>query len=165
MLMDDRDVAQLLPLRHDHFEKGVSILLSLYFHDTLTNAIVLFQDLVLPPERQWSQAKDTLYSHPPEQTDSFIMYIKCSLLISRIKTFNVRYKSLAFAGDPSVVPITDSNTDTGNFKASPRTSPMFLELDNLILSFKNKFPAHLKNPCADGKVDYYLYSAWNVLHL
>lgn len=93
------------------------------------------------------------------------MYIKCSLLMSRVKNFNTRYKALAFAGDPSVVPVIDGNSESGNFRTSPRTSPMFLELDNLILTFKNKFPAHLKTPFADDKIDFYLYSAWNILHL
>lgn len=93
------------------------------------------------------------------------MYVKCSLLLSKIKSFNLRYKALAFAGDPAVAPILDPAVDMGPFKNSPRTTTMFLELDNLLLTFKNKFPTNLKNPITDGKLDYYLYSAWNILHL
>lgn len=93
------------------------------------------------------------------------MYIKCSLLFSRIKHFNLRFKALAFAGDPSVVPISETNGERGTFTGSPRTSPLFLELDNLILTFKNRFPTHMKTPFADGNIDHYLYSAWNILHL
>ncbi|KAI0345199.1 hypothetical protein BDW22DRAFT_1482423 [Trametopsis cervina] len=144
MLMDDKDVAQLFPLRQDQFQQGV---------------------LVLPPDRQWSHAPDALHVHHPDQTDSFIMYIKASMLFSKVKNFNIRFKSLAYSGDASVTPMLDINNNDGLLKYSPRTTPLFLELDNLVLTFKNKFPAHLKNPVVNGKVDYYLYSAWNILHI
>ncbi|KAJ7070941.1 hypothetical protein C8F01DRAFT_1108418 [Mycena amicta] len=49
MSLDDQDVSQLLPVRGDHFEKGV---------------------LVTPHNRQWAQTRDLMVVHPEDQTDS-----------------------------------------------------------------------------------------------
>ncbi|KAI0702317.1 hypothetical protein BC835DRAFT_108286 [Cytidiella melzeri] len=125
MLADDRDVAQLLPIRDDQFNQGL---------------------LVLPADRQWSHSKDILSVHPPDQTDSFILHVKCSLLFSKVKNFNIRFKSLAFAGDASVTPPVEP---TGQDSYSQQ----------------NQFPVQFRNPIAAGKIDHYLYSSWNLVHI
>ncbi|KAI0094085.1 hypothetical protein BDY19DRAFT_1053457 [Irpex rosettiformis] len=142
MLLDDRDVAQLLPLREDQFEQAL---------------------LVHPLDRQWSHAKDTLVTHPPDQTDSFILHVKCSMLFSKVKNFNIRFKSLAYAGDPSYALTAVGNDNPP--KAPPKTTAAFISLDNLIAEFKTRFPPRFRNPVIDGKLNHYLYSACNLLHI
>ena len=97
--------------------------------------------------------------------DSFIMFVKCSMLISRVKNFNLRFKALAYAGDPSVIPPTGTNLRDGLENFYPKDTPAFRELDELVSSFKASFPLHMKNPMTDDKLDGYLYSAWNMAHL
>ncbi len=85
------------------------------------------------------------------------------MLFSQIKNFNIRFKSLAYAGDPRYAPAT--NGEGNALKDPPKTTTAFVELDNLIDEFKSKIPARFKNPIVDGKLDHYLYSAWNLVHL
>ncbi|KAJ3541142.1 hypothetical protein NM688_g6125 [Phlebia brevispora] len=144
MNLDDRDVSQLLPLRLDQFLQGT---------------------LVLPPGRQWSHDKDVLSVHREDQMDSFIMFVKCSILISRVKNFNLRFKSLAYTGDPSVIPPTTNPLSGGLENFYPKDTPAFRELDELVSSFKASFPPDMKSPMTDDKLDPYLYSAWNMAHL
>lgn len=40
-----------------------------------------FQILVTPRERQWAHTRDLLLNHPEEQTDSFILYIKGTIML------------------------------------------------------------------------------------
>ncbi|CAK5280565.1 unnamed protein product [Mycena citricolor] len=80
--MDDQDISQLLPVRGDHFEKGV---------------------LAGLPERQWAHGRDLLLVHPEEQTDSFVLYVKAVMIISKVKAFNFRFRSKYFFGDASVM--------------------------------------------------------------
>ncbi len=53
------------------------VLLWLYYFD----AHRILKALVTPHDRQWAHAKDLLVNHPENQIDSFIMYIKSSILI------------------------------------------------------------------------------------
>ncbi len=122
---------------------------------------------MLPPGRQWSHDKDVLSVHLEDQMDSFIVFTKASILISRVKNFNLRFKSLAYTGDPSVIPPNMKSIDAsgGLENFNPKDTPGFRELDLLITSFKASFPPHMKNPMKDDKLDAYLYSAWNIVHL
>jgi hypothetical protein len=95
------------------------------------------------------------------------MHVKCSMLFSKVKNFNIRFKSLAYAGEPSVTPVANTSLtyDDSNTKFSPKAAPVFSEIDNLVMNFKSGFPPSLRNPINDGKIDQYLYSAWNLLYL
>ncbi|KAJ8521445.1 hypothetical protein ONZ45_g1856 [Pleurotus djamor] len=135
--MDDNDVCQLLPPRADQFNQGT---------------------LVLPSERQWAQTKDLLLVHPEKQVDSFILYIKGSILISQVKTFNMRFRSRHLAGDVSVTsPYADSSDSSGHI--DPRGSPAFVALDDTVSAFPTSFPPHLRSPVTDNIVDPTLYTA------
>ncbi|KAJ7235915.1 hypothetical protein B0H12DRAFT_1238654 [Mycena haematopus] len=125
--LDDQDVSQLLPVRGDHFEKGT---------------------LVTPPDRQWAHTRDLLLLHPDKQTDSFVLYVKAVMLLSRVKTFNLRFRAKHFFGDTNSAEPVD-----------PRGSPAFMELDNIATSFRSSFPSHLRQPIAGNVVDQHLYLA------
>ncbi|KAF7436918.1 hypothetical protein PC9H_003752 [Pleurotus ostreatus] len=135
--MDDNDVCQLLPLRGDQFDQGVS---------------------VPTAERQWAQSQDLLLVHLPKQVDSFILYIKGTIMISQVKTFNMRFRARHLAGDTSV---TSPYKDTSQLSEhiDPRGSPAFLALDEVVSTFRVSFPPHLRSPITDSIVDPVLYTA------
>ncbi|KAF7320452.1 Eukaryotic translation initiation factor 3 subunit H [Mycena kentingensis (nom. inval.)] len=108
MSLDDQDVSQLLP-----------------------------RMLVSPQNRQWAQTRDVLLEHPLDQTDSFVLWIKGTMMISRAKMFNT-------SSDESV---------------DPRGSPAFTEIDNIASNFRSSFPAHLRHPIVENVVDQHLYVA------
>ena len=86
------------------------------------------------------------------------------MLISRVKNFNLRFKALAYSGDPSVAPPAGlTNTNMEDFH--PKETPAFRELDELVSTFKAGFPPHMKDPMVDGKLDGYLYTALNMSNL
>lgn len=113
-----------------------------------------------PSERQWSHDKEVLTKHPEQQIDSFILYIKATILLSRVKAFNLRYKGKHYAGDASMQSPASSpaNGDQAEY-FSVKETPAFRELDDLVTNFKNSFPAQLKNPVDCQVVDPYLYTA------
>ena len=121
---------------------------------------------MLSPARQWSHDKDVISAHREDQTDSFIMFAKCSLLISKVKNFNLRFKALAYSGDPTVIPPTAATLAPGSLdNYYPKDTPAFKELDELVSSFKASFPQNMKDPVVDGKVDCYLYATLNMANL
>ncbi|TFK77005.1 hypothetical protein BDN72DRAFT_754042 [Pluteus cervinus] len=135
--LDDQDVSQLLPVRGDFFEQGV---------------------LVPPHERQWAHSPDLLLVHSDEQTDSFVLYIKGTILICEVKAFNLRFRARHFAGDAAVVtPYSEGQQPTD--PVDPRGSQAFIELDHIVSSFRASFPGHLRNPILNNVVDNHLYSA------
>lgn len=142
--IDDQDISQLLPVRGDQFEQGT---------------------LVTPRERQWAHTRDLLLNHPEEQTDSFILYIKGTIMISQVKTFNSRFRARHFAGDVAV----QANPFSDNLQSSepidPRGSQAFIELDNVVSSFRASFPSHLRNPIVNNVVDNHLYTACLMPHV
>jgi len=138
LFLDDQDVSQLLPVQGDQFERGI---------------------LVAPGERQWAQSRDLLLVHPENQIDSFILYIKSTILISQVKSFNTRFRSKHFAGDVSVITQHTDNATSINNSADPRGSAAFIELDHIVSSFRDSFPSHLKDPIVDNVVDNHLYTA------
>ena len=80
-----------------------------------------------------------------------------------MKNFNIRFKSLAYAGDPGHTPVPVDGC--GPYTDPAKTTLAFIELDDLVADFKNKFPSRYRNPLVEGKLDHYLNSAWNLLHM
>ncbi|KAF9473114.1 hypothetical protein BDN70DRAFT_886156 [Pholiota conissans] len=144
--LDNQDVSQLLPVRGDQFVQGM---------------------LVQPVDRQWAQSPDLLLVHPENQTDSFILYIKGTILISQVKAFNLRFRSKHFAGDPAVASVYSVNDgyQTSENSVDPRGSAAFIELDHIVSSFRGCFPSHLRNPINDNVVDNHLYTACLMPHV
>lgn len=141
--LDDQDVSQLLPVRGDQFEQGT---------------------LVPPLERQWAHTRDLLLNHPEAQTDSFILYIKGTILVSRVKAFNLRFRSRHFAGDTAVACTFTDNSQSPD-PVDPRGSPAFQELDSFVSAFKASFPSHLRTPILNNVVDNHLYTAFLIPHV
>ncbi|KIP05989.1 hypothetical protein PHLGIDRAFT_107482 [Phlebiopsis gigantea 11061_1 CR5-6] len=147
MNIDELDIHQLMPLRQDQWERGV---------------------LLLPPERQYSHGKDTLTVFPLDQTDPFIMYSKATILMSRVKNFCLRFRSLRYVGDPSVrLPNASGLLEAPSTQnhLCIRDTPAFAELNNLIEVMRTSFPPEMKNVTKDGKLEEYTYCAWNLIHL
>ena len=115
-------------------------------------------------ERQWSHDRHMLLVHPPNQTDSFTLFIKSCILISQVKNFNLRFRGRYFAGDVAMYSPSSSPAD-GPDTFDPRDTPAFQELDHLVTSFRSSFPVHLRNPVQDDMMDAYLYSASCGAHL
>ncbi|CCL99564.1 uncharacterized protein FIBRA_01582 [Fibroporia radiculosa] len=140
MTLDDQDVSQLLPLRRDQFEQGI---------------------LVVPQERQWSHDNNVLLVHPDDQTDSFILYIKGTMLLSKVKNFNLRFRHRIHTGDASTIGLGPSSL-AGILRPKDyvdfRETPAFMEIDQLVALFKTSFPNSCKNPLEDH-VDALLYAA------
>ncbi|KAF7339384.1 Eukaryotic translation initiation factor 3 subunit H [Mycena sanguinolenta] len=135
--LDDEDISQLLPVRGDHFEKGT---------------------LVTPPDRQWAQTRNLLLLHPDNQTDSFVLYVKAVMLMSKVKTFNLRFRAKHFFGDSTMMSPHSEQLNPAE-PVDPRGSPAFIELDNIAASFRSSFPPHLRQPIAGNVVDQHLYLA------
>lgn len=114
-------------------------------------------------ERQWSHDPNMLLTHPPKQTDSFVLFVKAGVLLSFVKNWNLRFRGRYFAGDARLAPATSPDGDLHSL--DPRQTPAFQELDHIASSFRASFPAHLRNPVQDEMVDPYLYSACSAAHL
>ncbi|KAF8168005.1 hypothetical protein B0H34DRAFT_683893 [Crassisporium funariophilum] len=142
--LDDQDVSQLLPVRGDQFEHGT---------------------LVTPVDRQWAHFRDLLLIHPEKQTDSFILYIKGTIMLSQVKAFNMRFRSKHFAGDASVTTLYPDTLQSANDPVDPRGSAAFIELDHVVSSFQASFPRHLRNPIMDNVVDNHLYTTCLMPHI
>jgi hypothetical protein len=138
--LDDQDISQLLPVRGEEFDRGY---------------------LVLPQDRQWAHTRNVLLENPEQTTDSFTLYIKGSILISRVKTFNLRFRARHFAGDATV----SNEYQTSSERADPRGSQAFIELDCTIDSFTSTFPGRCRNPIMNNIVDSHLYTAWLMPHV
>ncbi|KAJ3530808.1 hypothetical protein NM688_g7659 [Phlebia brevispora] len=137
MVLDDMDICQLLPLRGDQYEQGIS---------------------VPPDERQWSHDRHMFLNHPPNQTDSFILFIKGAILLSHVKNFNLRFRGRYFAGDAAMYSPSGSPADEPD-KLDPRDTSAFQELDHLVTSFRQSWPPNFRNPVQDEMVDPYLFAA------
>ncbi|KAH8835150.1 hypothetical protein DL96DRAFT_1573039 [Flagelloscypha sp. PMI_526] len=138
MCLDDEDISQLMPTRTDQFEGGV---------------------LVPPQERQWAHTPNLLLTHADAHTDPFVLYIKGTIILSRVKCFNLRFRAKHYAGDLSVTaPATEGETLLPSM--DPRGSPAFMELDHIASNFRSSFPAALRTPIIqDALVDNHLYTA------
>ncbi|KAI0689159.1 hypothetical protein BC835DRAFT_271332 [Cytidiella melzeri] len=143
MELDDQDINQLLPVRGDQFELGIRV----------------------PVEkRQFSSDSNVLLYHPSQQTDSFTMYIKGMMLLSRVKSFNSRYKGRYNTGDPALYsPSTNTPISIEDF--DPRDTQAFQEVDHLLSSWKASFPPEMRAALQDQTIDPHLYAALITGHL
>lgn len=103
--------------------------------------------------------------------DSFNLYIKGTMLLSRVKTFNLRFRARRFMGDPAYIDsptyseVWEKDSDKARVNADPRRTPGFIEIDHIASMFRQSFPLHLRNPIRDGCVDSHLYSASLIPHV
>ena len=120
-------------------------------------------------ERQWSHDRKMLLTHPPNQTDSFILFTKTTILLSHVKNFTLRFRGRYFAGDAAMYSPASSPEGGGGGGAGgrfdPRDTPAFQELDHVVASFRPSFPSHMRNPTQDDMVDPYLFAASSGAHL
>ncbi|KAI0652152.1 hypothetical protein C8Q79DRAFT_936455 [Trametes meyenii] len=142
MMLDDEDIAQMLPVRGDHFEQGM---------------------LVPPDQRQWSYQPDVIETHLDEGIDSFILHVKATILLSRVKVFNGRYKAKRQLGDPAMQPNGEGITGMPGTDLI-QTAPAFVKLDRLIGAFKASLPTSLRNPTSNGIIDVSLLTALSTAH-
>lgn len=122
--------------------------------------------LVLAKERQWFHDPHILLSHPESQTDSFLLMVKATIILSKVKVFNLRYRARYFAKDLDYTPTTNlpeglSSSDV----MDPRSTPAFIEVDNLVSNFRSSFPPDLRNPINGNVVDVHLFTACTIPHM
>ncbi len=168
--LDDQDVSQLLPMSGFDFELGVCMMLLCWPCKSILNEGL--QASCSGSERQHALGKDILLLHPEDQVDSFNLYIKGTILLSRVKTFNLRFRARRFIGDPAYTysptyaEVWEKNNDEArDVTADPRRTPGFIEIDQIASMFRQSFPLHLRDPIRDGCVDSHLYSASLLPHL
>ena len=117
-----------------------------------------------PTDRQWNHDQEVLLTHPKDGTDSFTLFVKSMLLLSRVKRFTTRYRGRFYAGDVDMASPTSvmcESLDT----LDPRDTPAFLEVDRLVTQFYASFPQSLRHAIVDETVDSYLYTACCAAHL
>lgn len=168
--LDDQDVSQLLPTSGFNFEVGVCITLLCWLFNSMLNEGL--QASWSGSERQHALGKDILLVHPEDQVDSFNLYIKGAILLSRVKTFNVRFRAKRFMGDPAYIcspaysEVWEKDSkEAQRVTSDPRRTLVFIEMDHIASMFRQSFPLHLRNPIRDGCVDSHLYSASLIPHL
>ncbi|EEB91139.1 hypothetical protein MPER_10549 [Moniliophthora perniciosa FA553] len=105
------------------------------------------QGMIEAHDRQWAHDADLLTRHPSNETDSFTIYIKGTILISMVKTFNLQ---------PVAVGLPTLDRSDIN---------RFMQIDHLITSFLPSFPSHLRNPIKATTVDNHLYTASLMPHV
>uniref|UniRef100_A0A0W0EXY3 Xylanolytic transcriptional activator regulatory domain-containing protein n=1 Tax=Moniliophthora roreri TaxID=221103 RepID=A0A0W0EXY3_MONRR len=139
--LDDNDVGQATPL-------GVC---------------PMSQGMIEARDRQWAHDADLLIRHPPNETDSFTIYIKGTILISMVKTFNLRFRSryLHRRHNHDFTEPVDPGLPTLDRSDINR----FMQIDHLIASFLPSFPNHLRNPIKATTVDNHLYTASLMPHV
>ena len=115
--------------------------------------------------RQWCHVREAVLFHPPDITDSFTLYIKSTKLLSFIKDFNHRYKMKSNLGDTRFLPVRSFEPQAYGDQPDIRSSPAFLELDQLLVSFQSSFPSNLKDPFRNGLVDSHLYTTFLTAHV
>ena len=122
--------------------------------------------LVLAKERQWFHDPHILLTHPEGQTDSFILMVKASIILSRVKNFNLRYRARYFAKDLDYIPTADAPVRMPSSDVmDPRSTPAFIEADNLAGNFRSSFPPDLRNPINGNVVDVHLFTACTIPHM
>ena len=110
--------------------------------------------------RQWSHLRESFLVHPPDLTDSFTLYIKVMMIISRIKNFNHRFRVMENIGDPGS---TSTRTNRWN-EPDVRSTPTFNQLDDLVVSFRSFLSQEFKDPFVNHCVDPHLYTTHLALH-
>lgn len=142
--LDDDDIAQVFPVTMEQFELGIPVNYNV---------------------RQWCHVREAVLYHPPDITDSFTLYIKSTMLLSFIKNFNNRYKIKSNLGDTRFLPVRNFTAQGYGDQPDIRLSPAFLELDQLLVSFRSSFPSNLKDPFRNGLVDTHLYTTFLTAHV
>jgi hypothetical protein len=122
--------------------------------------------LVLGKERQWFHDPHILLAHPEGHTDSFVLTIKASIILSRVKNFNLRYRARYFAKDPEYTPTASAPIWLPSSDVlDPRSTAAFIEVDALVSSFRSSFPPDLRNPINGNVVDVHLFTACTIPHV
>jgi len=107
-------------------------------------------------ERQWSNDPDVLTHHPKYLTDHFVLYIKSSLLASKVKKFICRQHAL----------VLRMSTDTSaNRFGDLRETTEFREVDTLVDSFIINFPKTLTLSWRGDAAEVHLFLAILVPHV
>lgn len=101
------------------------------------------QVFVPDDDRQQMFTPNMLLVHPPLVTDAFTLYVKASILLSKVKDFNLRFRM--------------KNEDPLK-RASPRDTPEFAALSQTIESFHDCLPRAYRDPFP-LKFDSILYMA------
>ncbi|KAG8989191.1 hypothetical protein FRB90_002375 [Tulasnella sp. 427] len=130
LAMNDEDISQMMPCR---------------FSDLVSGTFVPTQG------RQHLFSNNMLLLHPPLTTDSWTLYIKATVLVSRVRTFNRRYR-------------LTSRQRTANIEANPTESDVFVLLDQMITAFPPSLPAAFRTSVGE-KVDPLLYMAHLLPHV
>ena len=122
--------------------------------------------LVLAKERQWFHDPQILLTHPESQTDSFILMVKASIILSHVKNFNLRFRARYFSKDLDYTPTANVPGRLPNSDMlDPRSTPAFIEVDNLVSSFRGSFPPDMRNPINGNVVDTHLFTACTIPHM
>lgn len=121
----------------------------------------MLQIAVPDAERQWSYDRDLLLWHPAEQTDAFALRVKSTILLSRVKNFNSRFRACLYAGAPA---LAGAHRVARVKAADPRATAAFAELDRTIAGFAAAFPPHLQRPVDGQTVDTHLFTACSAQH-
>lgn len=110
--------------------------------------------------RQWSHLRESFLVHPPDLTDSFILYVKVMMIVSHIKRFNHRFRIMQDMGDPG------SKSTRINRWNEPdvRSTTTFTQLDDLLVSFRSSLSYEFKDPFVNDRVDPHLYTTHLSLH-
>ncbi|KAF8609822.1 hypothetical protein BDV93DRAFT_518584 [Ceratobasidium sp. AG-I] len=126
MGIDDEDVHQYLPVAVSYYETG--------------------QDVDLP--RQTIRSPNVLLDHPPEITDSFTLYVKAAILVSKARALNLR--------------IRRQHPNTKDI----RELTEFQELERQAMLFRKSFPPGYLEPVIQSSkgLDTHLYAAHLVPH-
>ncbi|KAG9047467.1 hypothetical protein FS837_002181 [Tulasnella sp. UAMH 9824] len=138
LTITDEDISQMMPCRFSDFVAG---------------------ERVPTHGRQRLFTKNMLLTHPPLTTDSWTLYIKATILISRVRSFNCRYRIVtASAGNVA----SESNSE--RTEVSPTESEEFRHLDQTIAAFVRDMPRAYRDPVGTT-VDPLLYMAHLLPHV
>ena len=92
--------------------------------------------------------------------------VKASVLLSKVKNFNIRYRARYFAKDLDYTPTVAAPARLpGSDVLDPRSTPAFIEVENLVNNFRGSFPPDMRNPISGGVVDVHLFTACTIPHV
>ncbi len=131
----------------------------------MTSAAHIVPQILVPPgRRQWSHDPGVIETHLESQTDSFILHVKATRLLSKVKIFNGRYKVRRHLGDPAMQP-DPAGIPGMTGKDLIQTAPAFVEIDRLLVAFTQSLPMQLRDPLSSGVIDVNLFTALSTIHL
>lgn len=148
--VDDKSISQAFPATLENFQRGVRTQPSCVANSNLMRA-----KIGVPMQgRQKMNSKDILTHHPPDQTDSFTLYIKSSILLSKVKGFNSTFPLDQEALDNLAAPGQHPQ------HVDPRGTSEFQKIESQIWAFRMNIPNHLRNPIINNTVDGHLLAAY-----